>query len=427
MYAGLGEVLPLDGPLYSAQDPMAAGTVALVTADWSLFQSGAEGGANFDQFQEAVRLGWVPNTPDGYNRFMGFNAAADATTLNAFPELLGWGTAWTWARALANGSSNWTVDFAPTLWLMTIAGWRSRGMADPAIFAATDAFNRYFPMYLSRFGGPAAVAATAVPTAPQPDPAYPVGVSLLLADPPYTYSDGQALARIIGWQTYTVLTNGQSVAGGWQVTPGQWLAVLPVEWRGGPQALAGIWGARWVGLDADTATAFWQQQQAAARTLPETYEEITGGTQAFKAWIQGLLPVYQPSGEGPVAPIAAPPPVPYIPGSQVFVPAPGSGLETTITLPGTTTPIPLSQLTPALIANAAAVSPVPPPGVTTALPSPGPATQYQPPGTPSTIPKQQGQPVVKAGLGTVGVLAGAGIVLALILGKKRRVRGYRKY
>jgi len=442
---GLGEVLP-SGPLYSTQDAPAAGTVALITKDWDLFKSGAEAGANFDEFQEAVRFGWVPDTPEGYDRFQAYRTSASVANLNAVPEFFGWVTAWDWAYALAHGSTNWPADYAPTLWANTLKGWTANGMSAAAASTADAAFRRYFPGYLVKFGGPAAPAfPSTTAAAPAPDPAYPVGVALLLAAPPGGYSYDQATAIVLGFRRVTVLTDGTSQLSPWQPTP-VYRTVLPVEWRGGVNAAAGIWGARWVGLDPDNSTDDWKARAAAALAVPASEQERVADTAAFDAWLQGLLPNWKPSGVGVVAPLAPAPPVPYIPGSQVFVPAPGTGGETTIILPGTTTPVQVSSLTPQQIATETPgmVTGPPPqpstPGSEAGLPStpvtsvaPGSAPgAYAAPGGPyvSPVPPSPGSPVpAQAGLGK-GLLIGGGILAAvLLLGTRRRgrPRGYRRY
>jgi hypothetical protein len=455
----LGEVLSASGPLYSSQDALAAGTVALVTKDWDLFKSGTEGGANFDEFEEAVRLGWIPtppgDSPAGYDLFMGFRVANDTGTLNSYPEFVAWATAWDWARAVAqgvqaakqgSGGSYLQLSQVPELWRATVSAWKSRGVTDAAVTTATDAFNRYFPTYLTRFGGIAAPApvSTAAPVA-APDPAYPVGVELLLAAPPGTYSFDQAVAVVIGWRPVTVYTDGSSRRPDWQTTPASWSTVLPVEWRGGPQALAGIWGSRWVGLDPDNSTDAWRARaDAALAGEPFGYDAINAGTPAFNAWLKSELPTFQPSGVGVVAPTAPPPPVPYIPGSQLFIPAPGSGLEPTIILPGATTPVPVSSLTPQQIATETPAQsqqyqPVTAP--TPTAPTPSSSTAAQPPGSyavpgggylsPGSSPSEREPAAVvpqEAGIGR-GLLIG-GVILAgvlLLSTRRRRVKGYRRY
>src|SRR3989344_7899337 len=76
------------GPLYSSQDAPAAAMVALVRNNWNLFKNGTYLGGNFDQFQEAMLLGWVPDTPEGYDRFMWYRVNQSQAFKS--PEFLGW-------------------------------------------------------------------------------------------------------------------------------------------------------------------------------------------------------------------------------------------------------------------------------------------------------------------------------------------------
>jgi len=56
---------------------------------------------------------------------------------------------------------------------------------------------------------------------------------------------------------------------------------------------------------------------------------------------QAVIEAAAPSTYQNPTPIPPPPP-----GSTLYVPAPGSGLEPTLTLPGSTTPVPVSQVPP---------------------------------------------------------------------------------
>lgn len=498
---GLGEVLPSSGPLYSSQDAAAAAQVALITKDWSLFQSGVEVGGNFDQFQEAVKFGWVPNTPEGYDRFLGvgIGGAADAATLNALPEYLAWWTAWTWAYALSNHTANWTVDQAPELWRSQVLGWIRLGMTPAAEAIADAAFQKYFPLYLARFGtlqAPTFEAATAVVTNPVTGSPIPIS-SILYAGP----LPGMPSVGVIELKT------GQrwSFDGGWPGTvigaPGPLTQQL-VDYYANRAAQEAAAARTLVGKKYDAVLIHPTVDSARyfAVTDPTLYspkyqrvhELYSDNTETVTPWIYagagGWLPLSEwqspgpwgSDGFGPLYPdrvalrlweslssseqqaiqaelAAGPAPapsVPYVPGSHVYVPAPGTGGEPTIQLPGSSTPIPVSQLPPEIAHEtaqqgaqyqqpttaapttpAAAAAPAPAPAPSSPGPAPVPGTapgSYAVPGGafPSPVPLEEAAPApAQAGI-PGGLLIGGGIlVAAIVLGssKRRRGKGYRRY
>ena len=201
------------GPLYSNQDAPAAAMVALVRNNWDLFKNGTYLGGNFDQFQEAMLLGWVPDTPEGYDRFMWYRVNQSQAFKS--PEFLGWVTAWDWAWALSSGSANWTVDYAPTLWQSTINGRLASGMTQAEAAISTTVFNKFFSEYLTRFArpptSPSVYTPAPVPTAPAPTVSYPAGCTSTSG---FSTTTGQACSGISNLPPGCTSTSGFSVTTG---------------------------------------------------------------------------------------------------------------------------------------------------------------------------------------------------------------------
>ncbi len=110
---------------------------------------------------------------------------------------------------------------------------------------------------------------------------------------------------------------------------------------------------------ADDATV--QQEFAEAIKLGSTVRTLMysqlDATQ--RAAIDADLTAYRNTPEYLTAIASAPPPIPFVPGATVRVPAPGTGGTTTIQLPGATAPIPLSQYTGPNYNNPATRQPAP--------------------------------------------------------------------
>lgn len=143
MYTGLGESLP-SGPAWSDTNPRT------VAANWDAFKNQSMLGAEFDGFQEVVRLGWVPDSPDGYARFMAYFTAAIGQYAASLPEFTGWRFAWIFRR-----SADAANLVSGTIRSMLSNGNMSVAQAD----AVTASFNYFFPRY-------AAAGVQAAPIAP---------------------------------------------------------------------------------------------------------------------------------------------------------------------------------------------------------------------------------------------------------------------
>lgn len=482
---GLGEILP-DGHLYSLRDPAAAGTVAQVTSLWQSFLDGNSHGANFDAFQEAVALGWVPYTPEGYDRFQWYFTGGSPER-KGLPEFTGWLLAWIFSHSTQTPAAD-----VPALALSSINAAVSNGdMSDAERQVAVEAFNRFWPLYLARFNP------TATATAPIPDMTgavrnqltgvlYPVSEILYAGpnpldpqgtilgepsvmfqlktgqtwtwsgtwtgpvigtpNPPQSLIDAYAnitaqqeqarlQARVLSAHTYEIVVRPSNSV------PGSWVQIAQRDTYHFTDGSADV--SHWTVYDVGTPLT-WAEQIA----RPDV-TSVLKSTELTPAEWQAILDDFAASG---IAPQTL---VPFIPGSTVNVPAPGTGGEPTVTLPGTTTPIPVSQLPPAIVAPETAGQSTPYQSPATAAPTtpaasvPAGSSQpppdhfdpYVPPGsqpggyaTPgggyvSPTPPAEGAPVVQAGI-PGGLLIGGGIlVAALLLGSKRgrRPRGYRRY
>jgi len=339
MYTGgLGEILPARKSVT---------VVPITAANWSTFESGAAHGALWDVFKEASGYGWVTYTPTGYETFLAWWQSSTGDKLAA--RLLEF-TGWYYAR-LPVGVTSLQASLASYL--------RSGAITQTDAQVIVDAYNKYFTG--TGQGGTLpvpTVPATVAPTPPQPDPRYPVGIQLLLAAPPVTMPMNSAAGIVLAYRTMTVYTGalgpglGNILQGPWRPTPAEWVTMLGAEWRGGTNVPKGTHGSRWVGQDPDSGGF----QAAASRVTsgsPYTdYARIASDTQAFESWLRSVLPSWStPTGNAtpPSTPIPVPAGVPYVPGSTVIVPPAGSGQETQVILPGTSTPIPASQVTPAMI------------------------------------------------------------------------------
>lgn len=386
MYGGgLGEILTANpGRITSLTD-----------AQWQQnYQQLQQSPGPWSVFQLVASRGWVPDT-----------------SLDSYKVYASWTLAGPDAQARAGLYQLWSL-------VQRIAG-TTQSAAEAAAMAKApgfgadltawlDAIRREYAGSILAGSGPAPVppASTA---APQPDPRYPPGIQLLLAQAPANTAYGNAWATtglVLAYRSVVRLTDGHADVGAWTATPANWLTVLPLEWRGGPDVTKGIYGVRWVGLDPTNAGISQHFLDEATREVaanpynaPGAPARLAADTAAFQSWLHAALPTWTGSIAPPVAPMPVPTGVPYIPGSTVVVPVPGSGQETQVMLPGTSTFIPASQLTPAMIPPPTSAGP--PPVVVSSNGS----------GTPAPS---------RAGL---GLLVGLGLFGAVLVGaKKRRAR-----
>lgn len=479
---GLGELLDLAHQSNSMN-------VQQVVTNWDTWQAGGISGSNWLGFQEAVRLGWVPNTQEGFRAFDWYwSQGGDAKA--HLPELYAWMLAFPWAEQ-GRYHPDQLGDVAARGLSSINAGVSNGYLTAAERDAAVDAFNSYWPQYAAQFGIP---LTGWTPIASQAGAIHnPVnGVDYSLDQVGYYGPNPASFSG--GPEIMLQLTNGNA----WT-----WAGTFTGTVIGTPQVSQGA-------LDAAANQAAYRE---AIRQQALTYFEkvdyvirpslrndgtyvtiaqrhhyhASDGTEKVDPWI-----VYNPATSFPLsdwqsgvvggqqlsierlilrdslsdaewnailADAAAsgvapqPEPIPYIPGSQVYVPAPGTGGTTTIVLPGTTTPVPVSSLTPEQIAQETAsqgaqYQPVSTPGAVTG-PAPAPSTPgsaagvptsgvttiapgsvpgyYAAPGGPYVSPVQPSPeasevPIQRAGLGS-GLLIGGGILAAVFFlgrGKGRR-------
>jgi len=400
----------------------------LVT-QYSALEPGTTLGGNFEQFKDLAEQGGVTNDAAGYAQYLSY-ATQPSSAFQDRPDFVGWSYAATFAYAVVNRMhiGNYLSPLYDPTTAREVFSQSLRAMPAGAYRDAVEAsFNEHFPRLLTKWGytGSAGAPVSAIPPAPTPDPNYPPGIGLLLAQAPASTAYGNAwtpTGLVIGYRTIVRLTDGNADVSPWEATPANWLTVLPLEWRGGADALKGIYGSRYVGLDPTNAGIPQRFLDEAARELaadpynaPGAPARLAADTAAFQAWLEGVLPTWTGSIPPPTAPAPLPPPVPIIPGSTVL--QPGGGAEPQIILPGTTAPIPVSQI-PTGWTDVTAPSPAP------SAPTPGapPLLYYPTPGSPYPTPTAaEPAPVLEAGIGR-GLLIGGGILAAVFLlaGKRRR-------
>lgn len=355
-------------------------------------------------FRLAVKAGFVPLSLDGWNLFNawygtgGINrrATGDPNIL-AFDQLL--------AEWLARAAQ---VQPAIDAYLKSQGG-NPAALPDAPWFADT---------YLGLAAGTPPVA-VAAPVAPVVGPRTDMPNGIQFGADTNLWSGSEGIARLTMMRAATPLSNGQLQTGAW--TPvGPWL-VRYTSNDVGPRPFEGWWGIAIAGVNAQGGvpapgpalpgpsewTALLTQGEGEARRFlaqsPAIKPPAIWGT-PFASWIKGAGPQVS---------------IPYVPGSTVLVPVPGSGEIPKIQLPGTKDWIDVTAVPPGTNQNVPQNAP--PPVVVSTTPNGGQVVEtLQPTG-------DGGGVVPSSGVGGEGssnnktvLYLGLAALAFLVFGRRRR-------
>jgi hypothetical protein len=450
---GLGEILPPE-PSWNSTN------FQQVTANWDTWEAGGMNGSNWLGFLEAVKFGWVPNTQEGFRSFDYFWSKGGEAWVGK-PDWAAWVIAFMWAEQmrynLGNPNMLQPADI-PSTALATFNGAVQNGYLTPAERdIAIAKFNYYWPLYAARFG----ISLTGAATAPVstmagaihnpvngvdypldqvayagPNPLAPTTESMLQLKastqyglPTWTWA-GAWTGAIVGTpqvpQSLIDATANQQVAveTARQATltwttkydrvirpslrnDGTWVQIAQREVNTASDGSVRV--TPWSVYNAGTSFPLSDWQSGTF----QSGDTSVGGSSLNTAHLYLRTEmsdaewdaIVKESG-GNYEPQVL---VPYVPGSTVYVPAPGTGGTATITPAGSTTPIPVTQYTP-------------PPAPT--------GTQYLPTGTPIIGGINQPQPappqVAEEGPGQANIAGGlsglllVGAVVGLLVASRKR-------
>lgn len=394
--------------LYSRYDSAAAALVASVTANWEAYKAGTIVGGEFDRFEEAAGLGYVADTPRGYDLCLGqgFLPKGLPDSIQISPTFPAFWLAWTWAKVQV------PADQAASNWLATTASWP---VSDAKRAIANAAFLAFYPYYQAQFGGTAQPIGY-VQTVPNPV----TGVATPLSDVLYygplpgvegytafaTASGAWTVAgtytgTVIGAPTQNVLDAAAAILG--NVVPAPEVPKIVLGQRVEAVVAPSIDPALWIMIASRTWTDFTDGTSAAGPWHAEGGRNLSREFVAsayFQVWTWDQLEAVDQQ-----AILAA--------GGQVPVTSPLPGAEDTapeVPPPPLIDPGIVEEDPPVWIDDTVASDPLPgqmDPGTGDVIP----LDELPPDVVTTTTPPQQA--------GT-GLLLGLGLLGALLLGKRRR-------
>lgn len=324
-YVGLGALLPVVGT-----DQWAASILpeTFVQARWAALQEGvtlgAKSGRVWDRashedyaFRLAVRDGFFPNTYEGYRNFLRWNSAGSA-------------------QRIAMGADGAAFDAFMRNWMAKalqvqpqidayLASQKAKG-----VWIGADPLAPFIADPWLGLGGTIPSFTAPVTTTTTTPVNTSTGFNGRVLQFQYTWTVGSgydSLFNVVAYRVVTI-TNGRASYGAWTAV-GPWVVRMTAQEAGSQNANSGWFAPAMVkGTTEPVApTSQWlalvnagePAALAFLKTLPFAVAVPATWGQPIGSWIAGT---------------PAPAPIPYVPGSTVRVPVPGSGEKPVIQLPG---------------------------------------------------------------------------------------------